>query len=335
MGLRLNANKSRRLLLAAVGACALVMVGCDVPLGPVTRTPVEAVRLPETSDPFVVAADGAYFVYGSNNHLRAPVTRLTDLSRSYSLQEKNSLTVEGMPTKPAWTASSTQLWAPTVERFGDRWIMWFSADRVGAPDPANRQCIGRAFASSPSGPFAPEPSPVHCGIDGRGALDPNVFTDAMGQRWLLVAFGNTETPIHIIALDGNGNFSGYPTAILGRRHPWEYHFIENPSMVYDRVRNNYLLSYSAGRWWESGYSTGIARCASPTGPCTSDPAGPWISSSNGRTGPGGLSFFQDHEGAQRAIYSSFAAGQESTNGGRSASVTYLKVDPSVNLTVVK
>lgn len=328
-------RRSRHLAVALLCAFALVLMGCDVPLGPITRPPVEAVRLPETSDPFVVAADGAYFVYGSNNHLRAPITRLTDLSRPYSLTEKNSLTVEGMPTKPAWTASSTQLWAPTVERFGSRWIMWFSADRINAPDPSNPQCIGRAIAPSPNGPFAPEPSPVHCGINGHGALDPNVFTDAWGQRWLLVAFGNTETPIHSIPLDADGNFSGYPTAILGRRHPWEYHFIENPSMVYDRVQNNYLLSYSAGRWWEPGYSTGIARCASPTGPCTSDPSGPWISSSNGRSGPGGLSFFQDHDGAQRAIYSSFAAGHETTVGGRSASVTFLKVDPSVTLTVVK
>ena len=60
-----------------------------------------------------------------------------------------------------------------------------------------------------------------------------------------------------------------------------------------------------------------------------------MASSNGRTGPGGLSFFTDLDGAQRAIYASFAAGLESTNGGRSASIVYLRVDPSVTLSVVK
>ena len=55
-------------------------------------------------------------------------------------------------------------------------------------------------------------------------------------------------------------------------------------MVYDWTRGNYLLTYSAGKWWERNYSTGIARCAAPTGPCTSDPSGPWIASSAG--GPG-------------------------------------------------
>jgi hypothetical protein len=321
--------------VSAVVLCAFAVSGCQVPLGPVTKVTVDAVRLPETSDPFALAADGAYYVYGSNNDKRAPITRLTDIDRPYTLVEKSSLTVEGMPTKPAWAASATQLWAPTVDRFGDRWIMWFAADRVAPPDPANPQCIGRAFATSPMGPFVPEASPVHCGIGGHGVLDPNVFTDATGARWLIVAFGNTETPINTIPLDAAGNFAGPATPILGRVNPWELHFIENPSMVYDRSRGNYLLAYSAGNWWEASYSTGIARCTTPTGPCVSDPSGPWISSSNGRTGPGGLSFFQDLSGAQRAIYSSFAAGQEGTNGGRSASIELLRTDPSVTLTVVK
>ncbi len=330
-------NRRGVLSIAFVLAAAVALAtGCLAPLGPVTKVAVEAVRLPETSDPFVVEDGGAYYVYGSDNHLRAPVTRLTDIDRAYTLSQKNALTVEGMPQKPAWAAQQRQLWAPSVARFGDVWIMYFGADRISPPDPANPQCVGRAIASSPSGPFVPEAQPITCGINWvHGALDPEVFTDANGGRWLYLAFGNTMDPIHVFPLDPWGNISGPATAVLGRHHPWEYHFIENPSMVYDRVRRNYLLAYSAGRWYEGNYSTGIARCATPTGPCTSDPSGPWIQSSNGRSGPGGLSFFQDRDGAQRAIYSSFQAGWETTSGGRSASIEYLKVDPSVTLTVVK
>lgn len=323
------------MIAVSLGAVIAAATGCQIPLGPVQPVAVDAVRLPETSDPFVVAADGSYYVYGSDNHLRAPVTRLGDLSRAYSLSEKNSLTTEAMPNKPAWAARSHQLWAPTVGRFGAQWIMYFSADRVNPPDPANPQCVGRAIANSPLGPFIPDPVPMTCGIGDHGALDPNVFTDQDGRTWLYVAFGNTETPIYAFRLRFDGWIDGWPTAVLGRQHAWEYHFIENPSMIYDRVRKNYLLSYSAGRWYEGGYSTGIARCATPTGPCTSNPSGPWIQSSNWRSGPGGLSFFTDLDGAQRAIYSSFVAGQETTSGGRSASIEYLKVDPAVTLTVVK
>ncbi|MFV0318404.1 MAG: family 43 glycosylhydrolase [Microthrixaceae bacterium] len=312
----------------------MVFTGC---LGPVTKLPaIDAVRFPETSDPSVVRVGDTYYVYGSNNHLRAPVFVTKDISRAYALSAKNSTTHEGMPSKPPWAASATQLWAPTVGEFGGRWVMFFSADRVNPPQPNNPQCIGRAWASSPAGPFVPEPSPWNCGIGGAGgALDPQLFTDTDGTQYLLVALGDTETPLHTIRLDGAANAAAWPAPLLSRQHPWEYHFIEQPAMVWDPVRRNYILTYSAGRWFEAGYSIGIARCAAVTGPCFSDPSGPWVASSNGRSGPGAMSFFTDVDGATRAIFSTFQAGAESTNGGRSASVYYVGFDPSMELKVVK
>ena len=111
-------------VIALVGAIALLS-GCQVPLGPVTKVGVEAVRLTETSDPFVLTEGGAYYVYGSNSHVRAPVTRLTDLSRPYTLWDKNAVTTNAMPTAPAWAANPNQFWAPTVARFGAaRAIAW-------------------------------------------------------------------------------------------------------------------------------------------------------------------------------------------------------------------
>ncbi len=338
-GPRDSAARRRTLRSAALvglltAAVALVSVGC---LGPVTKlSSIDAVRFPETSDPSVVRVGSTYYVYGSNNHLRAPVFVTTDIDRAYSLSQKNSLTHEGMPSKPAWAASTTQLWAPTVGQFGASWVMFFSADRVNPPQPQNAQCIGRAWASSPAGPFVPEATPFHCGIGGvGGALDPELFSDVQGRRFLLAAFGDTESPIQSIPLDGNANAAGAPIVLLARQHPWEYHFIEQPAMVWDPARNNYVLTYSAGRWNEAGYSIGIARCADSIGPCFSDPSGPWVASSNGRTGPGAMSFFHDTDGATRAIFASFAAGGETTDGGRSASVMYVKFDPSMALTVVK
>lgn len=313
----------RRAALTAIGlAFALLVVACGPELGPVTKlSSIPAPRLPETSDPSVVRIGREYYVYGSNNHLRAPVTRTTNIDQTLTLAQKNAVTHEGMPTKPAWTRTSMQLWAPTVGKFGNRWIMYFSADRPNPPQPHNAQCIGRAFSSSPAGPFAPEAKPWHCGINARGgALDPQLFTDAKGQRWLHATFGDTESPIHAIRLDANGNRIGDAVPVLERQHPWEYHFIEQPAMIYDPHSKNYVLTYSAGKWWEARYSTGIARCAEANGPCTSDPSGPWIRSGAGRTGPGGLSFFSDTTGTPRAIFSTFASGQESTNGGRSASI---------------
>ncbi|CAB4893973.1 unannotated protein [freshwater metagenome] len=307
--------------------------GCAPELGPLFKlAAISQPSLPETSDPSVVRVDAQFFIYGSNNHLRAPVTRTTDIDRQYSLQEKNSLTIEGMPTSAAWVARPQQLWAPTVGQFGSRWVMFFSADRRYPPQPNNAQCVGRAWGPSPAGPFVPDPEPFTCGLGQvGGALDPDITTDAQGNKFLLVAFGDTESPLHSIPLDGNANPAGAPVQILSRQYGWEYHFIENPAMAYDYTRGDYLLTYSAGVWWQPQYSTGIARCSTPLGPCTSDPSGPWVASSAGRTGPGGMSFFTDTTGAARAIFATFAEGRETQNGGRSASIMPLTLSPVVGL----
>jgi len=309
-----------------------LLSACGPDLGPIWPMSVAPpVNLPETSDPAVVRVGSEYFVYGSNNHLRAPVTRTSDLGRTYSLWAKNTITTEAMPTKPAWAARAVQLWAPTVAPFGGRWVMFFGADRIAPPQPWNAQCIGRAWANAPTGPFVPEPSPVTCGIGGvGGALDPEVYRESNGRTYLLAAFGDTEDPIRGVELDGNANPIGPWVVLLGRRHPWEYHFIENPSMMFDPLRGNWLLAYSAGKWFEAGYSTGIARCSTPLGPCTSFPNGPWISSRFGRSGTGGLAFFSDQWGNPWAVFSSFQYGWETTSGGRSASVVPITLSPAVS-----
>jgi hypothetical protein len=329
----------KRSILRVVGMGALVLgsllgaTGCAPELGPLLKLrAMWQPTLPETSDPSVVRVDRQFYIYGSTSHLRAPVTKTTDIDRVYSLEAKNRLTVNAMPVAAAWVAKPEQLWAPTVGRFGARWAMFFGADRRNPPQPNNPQCIGRAWATNPEGPFVPEPQPFTCGLGQvGGALDPELTSDARGNQFLLVAFSDTQAPLHSIPLNANANPAGPPVQILARQYGWEYHFIENPSMAYDYTRRNYLLTYSAGRWWERAYSTGIARCSTPVGPCTSDPSGPWIASSAGRTGPGGLSFFTDTTGRARAIFSTFAEGRETQNGGRSATIMPLTLSPVVGL----
>lgn len=324
----------RRTAPLALLACALVLSACGPELGLIERVRgIGSPRLPETSDPSVMREGSTYYIYGSDNHVRAPVMRTTDVSRAYSLAEKNTLVTNAMPTKAPWAVNPRQHWAPTVAKFYNTYVMFFSADRAGGYVGNNRQCIGRATSSSPTGPFVPGARPVHCGLNWTGgALDPQIFRDPRtGRWWLHAAFGNTEANIKVMPLDGNGNVVGSPKTILSRQHPWECCFIENPAMTYDPVRRNYLLAYSAGNWWQGSYRTGIARCSSPTGPCTSNPAGPWITSSNGRSGPGGLSWFTNTRGQTHAMFSTHRAGAESTSGGRSASIMRLGLSPAVSL----
>lgn len=211
------------------------------------------------------------------------------------------------------------MWAPTVVRVGDRWVMFFAADRPSPPDPRNPQCLGRAEATSPAGPYRPDAGPFFCGLfDTLGALDPSVFRDTDGSLTLLAALGGTETNLWAIPLTPEATAAGPPTALL-TRSGWETWFLENPSMIFDG--EYYLLAYSAGKWQEPGYSTGLARCRTPRGPCRKNPSGPWLASAGGVTGTGGFSFFNGVDGSLFAAHHGYLAGQEGEVGRRD---TYLQ-----------
>jgi hypothetical protein len=318
-------------VVVAVLAASLLLSAClaPPPLGTVRTQPVTAPKWPVIGDPAVMTDGGHYYVFSSNSFARLPVTRVDSLDTTYSAGQWFGASKEGMPSRPAWAADDT-LWAPTAARFGNRYVLFFAANRSGAPNPANSQCIGRAFASAPDGPYVAEPSPFSCGLDGwRGALDPSIFFAPDGRIFLYAAFSDTENPIYAIALTSNGDPTGrradgqagyWSIPLLGKRFPWEGRFIENPSMTYDPVTHTYLLAYSAGDWWTASYSTGLARCSTPLGLCSSNAAGPWLASGNGRTGVGGLSFFTALDGSTRAAYASFQQGQEGTTQVRSGSV---------------
>jgi hypothetical protein len=281
-------------------------------------------QLPHTADPSVLVDGGTTYVYSTRTFLRLPVRAIPNPDQAYTEAQLDGIAREAMPSHVPWS-SDDEVWAPSVARIGNRYAAFFAARRIGAPDPANPQCIGRAWADSPMGPFVPEGFPVHCGKDGHGALDPEVVRATDGRLFLLAAFGGSNTNIWSIPLDVAGNVSGVATALLARTQPWEDWFLENPSMIWDG--RNYVLSYSAGHWDSAAYVTGIARCASPSGPCSSSPVGPWLSSIADRTGPGGLTFFVGADGAARVAFHTYAAGTEADTTQRATHVWHVYFDP--------
>jgi hypothetical protein len=329
---------SRRLLLMAATVATFAAACAPAPSygTPAASTaPQSAVRWPHTADPYVLVDGATSWVFASDNGRRMPVRGVTDLDRVYSPAAWEAGLVEGMPQRPAWAADDT-FWAPTVARFGDTYVAFFAANRIDPPDPRNRQCIGRATAASPDGPYVADPTPFSCGLDGsRGALDPSLFAAPNGQVWLYAAFADTESPIWMMRIGpttGNalsrrpdGQAAYWPFAVATKQFPWQGRFIENPSMTYDRSTDTYLLAYSAGDWWTAGYSTGLARCSTPFGGCTHTAAGPWLSASAERTGPGGLEFLTGPDGGRRVVYSSYTPGTEGMGSERSASVAPVSV----------
>jgi hypothetical protein len=325
--LRARSNRTRSVLALVLGVVAFVVAACapPPPLGTVNAQRAAAPQWPLLADPSVMYDSGHYYVFGTNTASnRFPVHVVDSLTQTYSIGGWDAIVQEAMPSKVPWSTGNLS-WAPTVAHVGSVYVMFFAADRISPPDPANGTCIGRAVAASPAGPYVAEATPFSCGLGGTGgALDPYLLRDPSGKWWLYAAFGSTESPIYVFGLDEfanstrgpDGYASFWPVPVYGKHYPWEGRFIENPAMVYDPTTSSYLLTYSAGDWWTPSYSTGLARCATPVGLCVGNPGGPWLSSSSTQTGPGGLSFFTGADGKEKAAYESFAAGTEAPSARR-------------------
>lgn len=293
----------------------------------------------DNSDPGVLVDGGRTYVYGSTNNMALPVREVPTFQGDLtaSKQEWDAAPHNAMSAVPKWVnPADPEIWAPSAIRLGNRYWVYFAGHRKGATDLWDDQCIGRAFATSPMGPFTPEADPIYCGYRrhgtvnpwGWGTLDPEVFRAADNKLYLLAALSGTRDNIGSLRLDTAGKVIGglnaTPTTLVTQR--FDFHdgiedgrmgpeaFLENPTMTYDAKSKTYLLFYSAGRWDSSRYVTGFARCLSPQGPCTPDHRGPFLSNGPTRTGAGGFTVFTDAHGTVRAAYSTWQTGMEGERG---------------------
>ncbi len=337
-------RRPRRRAALAIGAIVLLLAtsACGPELGrPAIRQVPNAPSVFDNADPAVLVDGGTVYLYGSSNNMKLPVRVISSFTGSLadSQQEWARNPVDAMPTRPAWVnPNAWEIWAPSVVKIGATYWAYFAGRRSGATDTNNDQCIGRASASGPVGPFRPEANPIYCGLKkvdaganawGHGALDPEVFRAPDGKLYLLAALSRTRDNIGVVPLDSAGRVIGganaTPTTLVSQGRPWHDGtddgrlgsgaFLENPSMVYDPATKTYLLFYSAGQWYTARYNTGFARCGSPTGPCTVDERAPFLKGGGaGRTGPGGLTAFRDAGGALRVAYASWQSGRENQVG---------------------
>ncbi len=290
---------------------------------PPNSAPTSSVVPAAGDDSSITAPPGATAVAPSSTSSTTPASTTTSVPTSVPTSGATVRTTdpasvvrqEAMPVTPPWAAGD-DIWAPTVARLDGRYVMFFAAKRPAPPDPANQECVGRAVASLPEGPYVPDPTPFTCGLGGiHGALDPSIFRDRRdGRAYLHVAFGGTSTPLWTIPLTGDGNAAGRATPLLRMQHPWETWFLENPAMVFNGT--DYTLTYSAGDWKLPAYATGVARCWTPVGPCTSLSGGPWLATRGEVSGPGGLSFFVAVDGSPMVAFHGYRHGAEAQYGAR-------------------
>lgn len=190
---------------------------------------------------------------------------------------------DALPTLPSWTRRSphARVWAPDVNALpnGDGWIMYFAA--VGHSHP-KRHCVGTAKAATIQGPYQPDAEPLICDLLQGGNIDPNLFHDAVNQKYYLVykvdgnaighggACGNTKakiapTPMYLQELSPNDLTTkiGEPTFLASNLNPkGSFKFdganTERPSIAF---RNGtYYLLYNAQCYAELKYRIDFISC---------------------------------------------------------------------------
>ena len=275
------------------------------------------------ADPGALYAEGSYHVYTTSAvHCVDGGCRAQQVPRftSPSLAGTGTLAGDAMPDRPAWVdPDDPAVWAPSVARVGDRYVLWFAATS-GRPQDGGMKCLGAAVAPSPAGPFVPQEEPLHCS-PGYWSIDPSPVAD--GDGWVLLwrqddAAHVTGTIVGAPLRPDGLALAGPPTTLLVGERAWEEGYpdgagtgpIENPAMARHPDTGELLLTWSANRWETRDYATGLAVCERPLGPCRriSDTT-PWLRTSDdpgfATTAPlggaGGLSFTAGPDGDLYAV----------------------------------
>lgn len=251
-----------------------------------------------------------YLVHGSGNSVR-----IADCASG-----------DAMPDGPGgWAQPGGAIWAPGVARFGDQYIMFYTATKRGT----GQKCIGRATSRGARGPFVSK-GEWACPPAGRWAIDANPFV-AGGN--LYVAYRDDyinsypETGLSVVRTDAQGRaiWDTRRDLLKSTDISWESvnisgadRVIENPSLF--KSDGVWYVAYSGNNWDSPRYATGIANCGAsplPATRCTpirngvqrpyfgytgSGGLGPYRGLPGNHPGPGGMDIFKAADGSLRAVW---------------------------------
>jgi hypothetical protein len=249
----------------------------------------------DQSDPFLTVAAGRYLLVTSGG--TGPLADNVPVATSTDFVHWTD-PVDALPGLPTW-AQRGFTWAPDLHRFGSHYALYFTAMvKDYAPQ---TQCIGSAFATSPTGPFTAQPLPIICQLDQGGSIDPRVFVNSDGTPWVLWKsdqnIGGASTPTKMwsqrLSADGT-TLLGSPSFLMSPDEPWQGSIVEAPDMV--ELHGTYWVVYSANWYNHPEYGIGAARCAGPAGPCQDVTPDPLLATNLQGEGPGEASVFHDDAG---------------------------------------
>jgi beta-xylosidase len=268
----------------------------STPLDPVTLPDPAVIVTPgqDLPNPFIIKVAHRYYLFSSKPNINGPNI---SVKSSTSLTTWPQASTDALPDLPPWAQTGFS-WSPDVRKVGNHFVMWFSAWLKGSGQ-AFTKCIGVATSKKVEGPYHPLVFPSICQLDHLGSIDPRTMVDAKGHLWLVWKSddnadltGDEHSLLWSQRLARNDvHLLGQPKVIMTADQSWEGRIVEAPDMV--DISGHYWLFFS-GNWFNQGYyAIGVARCATPSGPCTPTAAGPWLASNAQGSGPGEESVFTD------------------------------------------
>jgi GH43 family beta-xylosidase len=253
--------------------------------------PVLARPRTDVADPFVLEADGSYFLYHTGHSIGIPVYRSDDLI-SWS---EVALALSPDPLLP-WAACD--FWAPEVVFRDGRFFMYVAVAAElpdGSPDDEQRR-LAVAHADNPIGPFELYDTPL---VGDEWAIDAHPFQDDDGRWWLFYNARNDETR-YIDGTIGCANAVTElvaPEQVFGERRiivkpteRWEgnadgtWYWNEGAFVV--RRGEKLLQTYSGGWFADGTYAIGTATADRPDGTWSKNPDNPLLVSGDRVVGPG-------------------------------------------------
>ncbi|MFK4245510.1 glycoside hydrolase family 43 protein [Micromonospora chokoriensis] len=305
-----HSTARRRGAAAITLAAALLVTGCSdgdettyTSNGSGPRMFTNPVVSTDAPDPQAIQVGDTWYLFHTNSQgHNVPVRTSSDLVDWTEAED-------ALPTLPDW-ADPGKTWAPeAIELAPDRFLLYYTV----AGRESGRQCVGRAVASAPQGPYRDEATgPLICQAELGGAIDASPYRDTDGSLWLL--WKNDGNAIGVdtwlwsqrLADDGL-TLVGEPTKLLKQTEPWEGTLIEGP--FFHRQDGRLLLFFAANAYDRAEYAEGYAVCESPTGPCVKATENPILKSTDVASGPGHASMVVK-DGRTWLLYHAWPPGQE-------------------------
>jgi beta-xylosidase len=285
-----------RTLLAFLVAAALV-AGCggaaEEDGGVPFTNPVYSEDFP---DPFVLRAGDAYYAYATTDG----ASEVQTLSSADLVKWTEG--PDALPEVGKW-AYPGKTWAPEVLALDDSYVLYYTAN-------GGSQCIGRAVADTPEGPFVDRwDEPLVCQRTEGGSIDASPFRDEDGTLYLYWkndgnALGQT-TYIYAQRLSDDGTaLVGEAKRIAQNDTGWEGGVVEAPVMWKEGDR--YYLFFSGNAFDSDFYAVGYATCDGPLGPCEDAPENPILKTTCSALGPGHHALVRDGD-ATWIVYHAWVA----------------------------